>query len=424
MRNGQLSWPTVAIAALALVAVGVGGAYLWLPRTDASAPASGSGGPPAAAAENISGPLPDVVITLSDDAVKKAGVVVSPVSVSDTTSNIRLSGVVEPDAYRQVVVAPLVSGRVMRVTVMLGDRVARNTPLVEIYSPDLADAQTRYLSMRAEFQAVEQQIARTERLVQIGAASQQELERIHAEHVRHRTEVESTRARLQLLGMTSGQIDALTQTGQVTATTTIVSPIAGIVTARTVNPGTSVDVATPLVTVVDLSTVWIVGDLYERDFSHVSLGTPVVVTTTAFPDQRITGTVAYIDPQVRPETRTAKIRVEVPNLGQRLRLGMYAEVQVATPGVNTESIVVPRSAVQTIGDRTVVYLADTGQPGRFIEREVGLGQASEGDDVVVVSGVQRGDPVVTSGSFSLRAERERQGLRAPQQHDHAPTGGK
>ena len=151
-----------------------------------------------------------------------------------------------------MVVAPLVSGRVTRVAVTLGERVSRNAPLVEIYSPDLAEAQTRYVSMRAEFQAVEQQIARTERLVEIGAASQQELERIHAEHVRHRTEVESARTRLQLLGMTPEQLDALTSSGQVAATTTVVSPIAGVVTARTVNPGTSVDAATPLVTVVDL----------------------------------------------------------------------------------------------------------------------------------------------------------------------------
>jgi RND family efflux transporter MFP subunit len=153
--------------------------------------------------------------------------------------------------------------------------------------------------------------------------------------------------------------------------------------------------------------------LYERDFSHVSVGTPALVTTTAFPDQRITGKVAYIDPQVRPETRTAKIRVEVPNPGQQLRLGMYAEVNVASLGAGKESILVPRPAVQNVGDRTVVYLADSGQPGHFIEREIQLGEVSDGDQVVVVAGVKREDRVVTSGSFSLRAERERQGLRAP-----------
>ncbi len=136
-----------------------------------------------------------------------------PVTVSETAGSIRLAGVVEANGYRQVVVAPLASGRVTRVPVMLGDQVAMNAPVVEIYSPELADAQTRFLSMRAEFQAVEQEIARTERLVEIGAASRQELERIHAEHVRHRTELESARARLQLLGMTPQTIEAMASGG-------------------------------------------------------------------------------------------------------------------------------------------------------------------------------------------------------------------
>ena len=410
MKRVQLPWPVVAVGAVSLVLFGVGGAYLWMPRPEVSAPVA-AGGAGGAAAETSAGPLPDIAITLSDDALKKAGVMVSPVTVSETTSTLRLAGVVEPDAYRQVMIAPLVSGRVTRVAVTLGDRVARNTRLVEIYSPDLAEAQSRYLSMRAEFQAVEQEITRTDRLTQIGAASRQELERIHAEHVRHRTELESARTRLQLLGMTPVQVDALASTGQIAATTTVVSPIAGIVTARTANPGTSVDPATPLITVVDLSTVWVVGDLYERDFSRVSVGTPATVTTTAFPDQKIMGKVAYIDPQVRPETRTARMRVEIPNPGQQLRLGMYAEVNVQAPGARTASLLVPRSAVQNVADRTVLYVADPLQPGRFIEREVQLGQAS-GDQMVVLSGLQRDDRVVTAGSFSLRAERERQGLRA------------
>jgi RND family efflux transporter MFP subunit len=410
MSGIRLSWPVVVITAFALVLVGVGAAYMWLPQPGTSVGTNARA--PAATPETTAGPLPDVVITLSDDAVAKAGVVVSPVMVSETTVSLRLAGIVEPNGYRQVVVAPLVSGRVTRVLVTLGDRVARNAPVVEIYSPELAEAQTRYLSVRAEFEAVEQEIARTTRLVAIGAASKQELEQVHAEHVRHRTEAESARTRLQLLGMTPQQVDEMTFTGEVAATTTIVSPIAGVVTTRAVNPGTTVDPATPLLTVVDLSTVWVVGDLYERDFSSVAVGTEAVVTTTAFPDLKITGTVAYIDPQVRSETRTAGIRVEVPNPGLQLRLGMYADVHVETQTANTQ-LVVPRSAVQNVADRTVVYLEDPREGGRFIEREVRISPSS-GEQVLVLSGLMAGDDVVSAGSFFLRAERERLGLRAGQ----------
>jgi RND family efflux transporter MFP subunit len=212
--------------------------------------------------------------------------------------------------------------------------------------------------------------------------------------------------------MTPRQVEELTSTGQVAATTVIASPLAGVVTARAVNPGSSVDPASPLVTIVDLSTVWVVGDLYERDFPSVSVGTQALVTTAAYPEMKISGRVAYIDPQVRTETRTARMRVEVPNPGQRLRLGMYADVQVDGPNAAPQ-LLVPRSAVQNVADRTVVYLKDPQADGRFIEREVRLA-AGAGDQAVVLAGLVSGDVVVSGGSFFLRAERERLGLRAAQ----------
>ncbi len=409
MKGIQLSWPALVIGAIMLVAIGVGAAYLLLPRPAPTADARPMPSAPAAPTSST-GPLPDVEITLSEEAEKRSGILVSPVTTSNTTSGLRVPGVVEANAYKQVVVSPLATGRVTQVRVILGQSVAKGAPLVDIHSPDLAGAQTRYLSMRAEFQAVEQEMARTTRLVEIGAASKQELERIHAEHVSHRTEVDSARARLELLGMTPPQIAQLASRGDVAATTTVASPISGVVTERAVNPGTAVDAASPLVTVVDLSTVWVVGDLYERDFSAVTVGTPAIVTTAALPDVTIAGKVAYIDPQVRNETRTARIRIEVPNPGRRLRLGMYADIEISSPG-RASQILIPRAAVQNVADRTVVYLKDPKTSGRFIEREVRLGSSS-GDDVVVSFGLAPGDAIVSAGSFSLRAERERLGLRA------------
>jgi RND family efflux transporter MFP subunit len=408
MKDIRLSWLALVAGAVALIAAGVGVTYWWLARPGAppgAAPATAIASAPA----STPGPLPEVVIELADEAARRAGISVTPASVSTATGTLRLAGVVEANAYDQVVVAPLVSGRVTQVRVVLGDDVAKGAPLVEIYSPELADAQARFLSIQAEFEAVEKEIARTDRLVAIGAASRQELERIHAEHVRHRTEVESARTRLLLLGMSGPQLARMASSGEVAATTTVVAPIDGVVTARAANPGTTVDPASPLVTLVDLSTVWVVGDVYERDFAAVRVGTPAVVTTTAFPDLRIAGTVAYLDPQVRSETRTAGIRIQVPNPGRRLRLGMYADVEVASaPGV--PRLLIPRSAVQNVGERTMVYVRDPGVAGRFIEREVRLGSAA-GEQVVVVSGVGAGESVVSAGAFFLRAERERLGLQ-------------
>jgi cobalt-zinc-cadmium efflux system membrane fusion protein len=155
--------------------------------------------------------------------------------------------------------------------------------------------------------------------------------------------------------------------------------------------------------------VWVVGDVYEKDFSRVQVGSSATVTMTAYPDVLLRGRVSYIDPQVNANTRTAKIRIEVPNSREQLRLGMFADVSLEGPE-QASNVRIPRTAVQNIDDRTVVYLADPKQPGRFIEREVHLG-GSSGSDVDVVRGVTAGDTVVTEGSFFVRAERERLGLR-------------
>ena len=164
-----------------------------------------------------------------------------------------------------------------------------------------------------------------------------------------------------------------------------------------------------LFTISDLSSVWIVGELYERDFGVATIGTPVTVTFAAYPDLQLSGKIAYIDPQVKAETRTAQVRVEVPNPKRQLRLGMLAEVLLAN-GQQSNSIWIPRSAVQTLANRTVVYVQDLGTPTRFIERQVVLGESAGTDSVRVESGLQVGERIVTKGSFSLRAERERLGL--------------
>jgi RND family efflux transporter MFP subunit len=414
----QMRRSVLIIAAAGLLAVGAGATYLILQKRAPGAspthvsppaetiPASGIG------AISSNEPLPDVTVTLSDEAVQRAGIEITPVTTAGS-GGIRVPAVVQPNAYRSVVVTPIAAGRITRVLVELGQEVRRGHTLAEVYSPELAEAQTRYVSSRAELEAHERELRRTEKLVEIGAASRQELERIHAEHTAATTMVQSNRSRLILLGMTEGQAAKLTSASAITATTTIAAPIDGVITAREANVGLNIDPATKLFTVVDLSTVWLVGDLYERDFTRVHVGSKATVTTTAYPGLAIEGKVSYIDPELKAETRTAQLRVEVPNPGRQLRLGMYAELQIGEP-VASNIAAVPRAAVQTVGDRSVVYLVSDTQRRQFVEREVQLGQPSDGL-VEITRGVQPGDSVVSKGSFAIRAERERLGLRPPSQ---------
>ncbi len=418
-----VGWPALIAGGIGLLAAGAGIAY-FAPRP---APATSSPQRSAASAAQPTGgaspsaPVPgtpaDVVVTLTPEAIQRAGIVLAPVSAGRDTSTLRLPGVVEPNAYKQVVITPLVGGRVTRVLAELGQSVRRGQPLAEIFSPERAEAETRFVSARAELDAHERELQRTEKLVEIGSASRQELERLHAEHTAKLTAVESARSRLELLGLSPSTIAHLGPGKDVGAVTTVTAPIAGVVTERAANSGLNVDMTAKLFTVVDLSTVWVVADLYEKDFSRVRVGASASVTTKAFPDAAVLhGKISYIDPQVNPETRTAKLRVEATNPKHELRLGMFADVTIEAGGRGAAALI-PRAAVQNVGSETVVYLADPQQAGRFIEREVRLGDRS-GNDVAVLSGVKPGDRVVAEGSFAVRAERDRLGLRATE----APVG--
>ena len=417
-----------ALIAMALLTIGAGAAYLVMRsgagagrRDAAMRPPVAAQQSPTATAGASSGPLSDVVVPLSQDVAKRAGIVVAPVVSGTSGAELRLPGVVEPNAYRQVMVTPLVAGRVTKVGRALGDRVRRGETLAEIYSPALAEAQTRYLSAHAMLDAHDRELQRTQQLVEIGAASRQELEKIHAEHAAQSAAVQSARSQLELLGVSTSALEKMAPDHNVSATISVPAPIDGVVTERGANVGLNADQATKLFTVVDLSTVWVVANLYEQDFPRVRVGTDAAITTSARPDLTLRGRVSYIDPQVSPDTRTAKVRIEVPNPSGELRLGMYADVVVAgAPGHSGPGV--PRNAVQNIGDRTVVYLANPTAPGEFVEREVRLGQTSR-EQVEIVSGVQPGDVVVTEGSFFVRAERERLGLRpaANPQHTTPPA---
>lgn len=422
-RESRLSMNrnVAALAALGLLLSGAGATYVGLRAIRAGgergstmpagsaerATPSGSGG--TAEMTGTDAGLPDVQVTLTEEATERAGLVVEPVARGTSTLDLRLPAVVEPNAYRQVVVTPLVGGRVTRVSAELGDRVRRGETMAQIYSPPLAEAQTRYVSVRAMLEAHDRELQRTEKLVAIGSASRQELERIHAEHASQTAAVQAARAELELLGLPASAVAALDSGKSVDATSHVPAPLDGVVTERTANVGLNVDPASTLFTVIDLASVWVVGEVYERDFSRVRLGSAAVVTTPAYPDLTLRGRVSYIDPHVSPATRTAKLRVEVPNPRGDLRLGMYADVAIT--GESAASVaLIPRTAVQHVGSRTVVYLANPKEPGSFTEREVILGSGS-GDRVEVAGGVEPGDLVVTAGSFALRAERERLGLR-------------
>jgi cobalt-zinc-cadmium efflux system membrane fusion protein len=404
-RRGTLTRACLfGLGALGLIALGAAGATVALRRTEGTrTPAATIAAVPTPAPAE---PADDVEVTLSPDALARAGIKTAPVTAISAGTAVTVPGSVMANAYREVKVTPIAPGIVTKVHVELGAVVRRGAPLVTLFSTELADSQTKYMSMSAMLEADHKKLERTRKLVEIGAASRQDLEEITAVHEAHATEVEAARQRLQLLGLSAEQVRALTGTSQVVSSIVVPAPIAGVITSRSANLGQVVAMGQELLSVTELSEVWVVGDLYEQDFRTVRMGSEAAITTPAYPGLTLHGRVSYIDPRVDPQARTAKARIEVPNFDGRLRLGMYVTVSFTTPGAS--AVVVPRSAIQAIGDRQVVFVSAGSEDGKFIQRQVRLGSPI-GDNYSVLSGLKPGETVVTEGSFFLRAEVLRNG---------------
>ncbi len=359
-----------AVLAVALVGAGLIGGVVWSDRKASSprgatpvgqsAARAGTPGPSSTASAETS-PVVDepAQVTLTPDAVTRAGIRTAAVESQAAVERITVPATVASDAYR-------------------------DTPMLE---------------------ADHRKVERTQKLEAIGAASRQELEEVTAIHVGHETEVAASRQRLLLLGLSQKRVAGLQEASQVVSDVVVPSPVEGIVITRTVNPGQVVSAGQDLFVVADLRTVWVIGDLYEKDFGSVRIGTPATVTVPAAAQNVLRGRVAYIDPRVDAATRTAKVRVEVPNRTGDLRLGMYVTVSFEEGG-NRQRVVIPQQAVQTVGDQSVVYIPSSEGEGQFEERRVKLG-ATLGDRVEVLEGLKSGEQIVTEGSFFLRAEATR-----------------
>lgn len=412
-QNRQVVFVVVLLAITAVVTLG-----LLLSRSSSNqagrpvpAPVGAPVPSPSGESSGAGQPRPgEVTITISPDKLENAQIKTEVAaeqagSAVAGAGGMRTTGTAQSNAYKEVPIIPIAGGIVREVTVQLGDKVRRGQSLATVFSTELADAQGDYLKMLAEVEEHHKHHRRTEELVEIGAASREELEQATSNYKSAQARLSSARQRLIFLGMTSGQIDALSSPGQVRSLISIAAPSPGTVISRTVNPGEVIEKGKELFRVADLSTVWVMGQIYETDFRTVRVGAPAVIMTPAYPGRTFNGRVSYIDPRVDPQTRTAQVRVEVANPGEMLKIGMFVDVSFggAAPATSEQrTVVVPRAAIQNIGTRQVVYVA-TGQPGVFAQREVTIGPEANGL-VPVYSGISAGERVVTEGSFLLRAE--------------------
>jgi cobalt-zinc-cadmium efflux system membrane fusion protein len=181
----------------------------------------------------------------------------------------------------------------------------------------------------------------------------------------------------------------------------LVSPGNGVVIERELTRGETAEPGKKVFTVADLSTVWIVLNIYERDLAKISKGAPAKITTESYPGESFTGKVSYLGDVVNPESRTLPVRVVVANPQRRLKPGMFATAEVITGMSSRDAIMIPLSALQKIEGKPSVFVQE--KDGAFAKRELDLGRQF-GSSVEVKSGLRDGDRVVVAGAFTLKSE--------------------
>jgi cobalt-zinc-cadmium efflux system membrane fusion protein len=313
------------------------------------------------------------------------------------------TGVVQANTYKETPIVSLVGGIVRSISAELGQNIRRGQRVVVVFSNELADAQSRYLTALAVLNEHHQHHMRTVKLVEIGAASKQELETATSQLRDAESNLANLRQKLMLLGLSAQRIDSLKDPSQISSELSVASPAAGTITARSVNPGEVIEANKELMRVTDLSTVWVIGQIYEKDLATIRVGSGANVTSDAYPGRVFRGRVTYVDPKIDPATRTAQVRIEMANPRQMFKIGMFVNVAFGALGVEEKTMaLVPKTAVQTIANQQFVFVA-TESPNEFLVRPVRVGTEANGF-YSVVEGLNVGERVVTEGSFLLRAE--------------------
>lgn len=320
----------------------------------------------------------DSGVSIPSQTQQNLGIRVEEVRMASFGDSVSAVGRVEPDERKFYAVQTRIPGFVERLLVRaVGDPVAKGQKLAEIYAPDLLAAQQEYLALL-------------------------ELDRItDGDNLK-----QAARNRLKLLGMTEGEIAGITQSRQSSPRFGVYSPASGVLTELGVREGGQLMAGTSLMQISDLSMVWLMVEVPERDASRIRPGIPAEVQLQSFPDQVFKGRVGYLYPTLDDTSRTLRVRIELPNPGGRLRPGMYADVSLS--GEKHEALAVPSESIIATGQRKVVIVKE--EHG-FRPAEVITGQERNGH-TEILKGLNEGEHVVTSGQFLIDSEASLSGVLA------------
>jgi len=352
------------------------------------------------------------IVELTEEAMWNVGLMTATAESRPLAQTITTTAVIKPNAYRTTQVSSRIPGRVVQAQANLGDAVRTGEILAILDSVELGLAKSEYLKARARLGVAQSTHDRLTRLFEAKIAAEKDVVAARGALVEAQAAFSGSQETLLLYGLSPAEIQAIPkerEAGPLSSTFPIRSPLTGTVVERSITVGQVVRADEKLYTIADLSTVWILVDIYEKDLSRISPGMEVAIHTDAYSDRTFRGRVAYISDLLDEATRTVRMRVEIENASRALRPGMFATATITLPpgkGAN-EAVTIPAAAVQTIGGKPVVFV-QTGQR-TFQRRSVTLGR-SDGALTEVLSGVKPGEVVASAGSFYLKSEASRESI--------------
>ena len=348
-------------------------------------------------AKHAAGPEgPEMLVHQGDKIVIPEGsplrqrLTVAPAPAETIGGTMVIPGVVESDPARTAAVLTPLSGRVLELKVGLGDRVSKGQVLATIESPDLAQAYDDDDKAADTLALTSKNLERQEGQSKIGAGSDKDLDQARSDHAQAEAEYARTQARLRTIG-------AAPKAGKGSRLLAVRAPVAGSVTTLSVAPGNMInDPTQPLMTIADLSTIWVTALVPEKDVAAVSRNQDADVSLLAYPERTLHGKVLFVSDVIEPDSRRNKLRIAFANADYALKLNMFASVTLL--GAKQSRVVLPTSALLMNNDRTSVFVATA--PWTFERRTVEL-QLEEGSSVAINSGVAAGEQVVMKGGVLL-----------------------
>ena len=348
-------------------------------------------------------------IKMTAEVQKQNGVVIVPAKKQRLIGAINATGKVEANADKIAHVSPRISGKIVIVKASLGDSVSAEQDLAALDSVELGEALNRYNQSKTKLALAQSNMDRVKGLVEKKIAARKDILLAETDFKTTEAELHTDEERLSLYGVTT---DELKGSNRKKPLLPVRSPISGVITEKHAIVGELSDPSKSLYTVADLSTVWVMVDINEKDLSKISKGQNAIVIIGAYPDLKFRGRINHIADSVDQATRTVKARIEVANPGRKLKPEMFATVELALKGDAPPVLAVPEDALQELEGKKVLFVSE--HDGEFEVRPVETGRAANGM-VEIVSGLKEGERYAIKGSFMLKAEQKKGELEG---HNH------